>query len=157
MILKGIIDTDHVNYKKLSMTIMFPYCNFKCDRECRLIVCQNNPLINEPDIIVDYDYIIRRYLDNPMSEAIVCQGLEPMDSFGDLIEFVRLFREKSDDDIVIYTGYYKEEIEDYINQLKQYKNIIVKFGRYIPGHQVHKDDILGVNLASDNQYAEKIS
>ena len=157
MILKGIIDTDHVNYKKLSMTIMFPYCNFKCDRECRLIVCQNNPLINDPDIEVDYDYIIRRYLDNPMSEAVVCQGLEPMDSFNDLINFVRLFREKSEDDIVIYTGYYKEEIKDYIDQLKQYKNIIVKFGRYIPGQQTHKDEVLGVNLASDNQYTEKIS
>jgi DNA gyrase/topoisomerase IV subunit B len=80
-----------------------------------------------------------------------------MDSFGDLIEFVRLFREKSDDDIVIYTGYYKEEIEDYINQLKQYKNIIVKFGRYIPDEEKHRDSVLEVNLASNNQYAEKIS
>ena len=61
------------------------------------------------------------------------------------------------DDIIIYTGYDKNEIEDQIMILKKYKNIIVKFGRYVPGQQAHFDKVLGVELASDNQYAEKIS
>ena len=60
-------------------------------------------------------------------------------------------------DAKIVTGDIVGEIKDYIDQLKQYKNIIVKFGRYIPGQQTHKDEVLGVNLASDNQYTEKIS
>jgi len=33
MIIKGLIDEDFVNYKKPSMTIMMPYCTFKCDKE----------------------------------------------------------------------------------------------------------------------------
>lgn len=74
------------------------------------------------------------------------------------------------DPIVIYTGYTKEEIMNMNNYLL-YKlcengqhywfhgvpNIIVKFGRYIPGQQPHYDPVLGVYLASDNQYAERIS
>ena len=40
---------------------------------------------------------------------------------------------------------------------RYFKNIIIKFGRYIPNQQAHYDDILGVNLASNNQYAIKIS
>ena len=71
--------------------------------------------------------------------------------------FVKKFRKKSNDDIVIYTGYYKEEIVDKINRLKNYDNIVVKFGRFIPGHEKHFDEVLGIELASDNQYAEAIS
>ena len=33
MIVKGIITEDFVNYKEPCMTIEFPYCDFKCDRE----------------------------------------------------------------------------------------------------------------------------
>lgn len=39
----------------------------------------------------------------------------------------------------------------------KWKNIIVKFGRFIPNQHPHYDEVLGINLASDNQYAEKIS
>lgn len=58
---------------------------------------------------------------------------------------------------MVYTGYYKEEILEEIEQLKQYSNIIIKFGRYIPNEKKHYDEILGIDLASSNQYAEKIS
>ena len=62
-----------------------------------------------------------------------------------------------DDDIVIYTGYYENEIKDKIDILKQYKNIVVKFGRYIPNDTEHYDSVLGINLANKEQYGKKIS
>ena len=37
-----------------------------------------------------------------------------------------------------------------------FKNIIIKFGRYVPNQKEHYDEILGINLASSNQYAEVI-
>ena len=58
---------------------------------------------------------------------------------------------------MIYTGYYDYEIKDQLNELKQYPNIIIKYGRYIPNQSPHYDEILGVKLVSDNQYAERIS
>lgn len=54
-------------------------------------------------------------------------------------------------------GYDRNEIEEHIMILKKYKNIIVKFGRYIPNQKKHFDPVLGVELASDNQHAEKLS
>ena len=39
----------------------------------------------------------------------------------------------------------------------KWENIIIKFGRYIPNQEKHYDDVLGIELASDNQYAEVIS
>ena len=77
-----------------------------------------------------------------------------------LFLFIKKFREFSNDDLVIYTGYNKEEerSQDLINFIKrnQYKNIIIKYGRYIPNQTPHYDEVLGVNLASDNQYAERL-
>ena len=85
------------------------------------------------------------------------QGLEPFDSWDDVKDFVETLRDYSLDDVVIYSGYNKNEISDYVNWLAKYPNIIIKFGRYLPNQDKHYDDILGVYLASDNQYAERIS
>ena len=154
MLIKGLISEDFVNYKKSAMTIMFPHCNgFKCGAE----YCQNSPLSKAEDIEMDISDIVIRYLNNPITESVVMQGLEPFDSWDDLIGFIKQLRESTDDDIVIYTGYYKEEIADKISLLSKYKNIIIKYGRYIPRQEKHYDEVLGVYLASSNQYAERIS
>lgn len=157
--IKGIIDEDFVNYKVPSMTLMFPYCDFKCETDGNHF-CQNSSLINEKNIIIDVGKIYKRYINNPITNAIVLQGLEPMDSWNDVNDLLFHFRihEACFDDIVIYTGYNKEEIKDKIEYIQRmYSNIIIKFGRYIPGNNSHYDDVIGVNLASDNQYAERIS
>ena len=168
MIVKGIIDEDFVNYKKPSMIIEMPYCSFKCDKESGQQVCQNATLATAPDIEISIIHLINRYLKNPITQAVVFQGLEPFDSLDYLISFIRLFRELSDDDIVIYTGYTEEELADSkfpinnkrynrISFLSQFKNIIIKFVRFIPNQLSHFDEVLGVHLASPNQYAKCIS
>ena len=153
MKIKGLISEDFVNYKKPAMTIMFPRCTFKCGEG----YCQNSPLVKAENIELDVSDIVARYLNNPITESVVMQGLEPFDSWNDLIEFVKQLRESTDDDIVIYTGYYKEEIIDKVEILRKYKNIIIKFGRFLYNDKPIFDDILGVTLASSNQYAERIS
>ena len=63
-----------------------------------------------------------------------------------------------DDDFVIYTGYTEEELNNKDNNeinflyenLKNYKNIIIKFGRFIPNQDSHYDEVLGIELASNN-------
>ena len=157
MLIKGIIDEDFINYKKPCMVIEFPYCSFKCDKECGKQVCQNGALANSQNINIERMDLINRYLKNDITQSIVMQGLEPFDSWDDLISFIFLFRCYSDDDIVIYTGYNLSELEEKVELLSYFDNIIIKFGRYIPNKQSHYDNILGVNLASDNQYAIKIS
>ena len=157
MLIKGIIDEDFINYKKPCMVIEFPYCSFKCDKECGKQVCQNGALANSPNIDIEHMDLINRYLKNDITQSIVMQGLEPFDSWDDLISFIFLFRCYTNDDIVIYTGYNLSELEEKVELLSYFDNIIIKFGRYIPNQQAHYDDILGVNLASDNQYAIKIS
>ena len=154
----GIIDEDFVNYKKPSMVIEFPYCSFKCDKECGRPVCQNSALVNEPVIEIDTKKIVERYLQNSITEAIVFQGLEPFDSCEDMYDLIVEIRRRTNDDIVIYTGYDYREIYHYTDKLGHiFQNIIIKYGRYVPDVEPHFDPILGVNLASDNQYAEKIS
>ena len=153
MKVKGLINEDFVNYKKVSMTIMFPHCTFKCGAEH----CQNSPLSKSKTYDMDIDETIEKYLNNPITDAVVMQGLEPFDSWSELLLFIEKFRAKSHDDIVIYTGYNKEEIADKIDILKRFKNITIKFGRFLPNQEKHYEEVLGVELASSNQHAEVIS
>ena len=154
MIVKGIIDEDFVNYKEPSMTIEFPYCSFKCDKECGQQICQNSPLANEPDIFISVYDLIDRYMNNPITKAVVCQGLEPFDSIDDLYVFLDRFRRRTNDPVIIYTGYTEEELQSEIPRLQKFDNIIVKYGRFIPDSPHIFDTVLGVELASDNQYAK---
>ena len=64
------------------------------------------------------------------------------------------FRYRHADPIVIYTGYTEDEVKEKFSPIYLYENIIIKYGRYIPNQKSHYDEILGVNLASDNQYAK---
>lgn len=139
------------------MFIGFPTCSWKCDRECGMQVCQNSALASVPIKNIDFKTIVNRYINNPITSSVVCGGLEPFDTWDDLYWLVTHLRMSTQDDIVIYTGYYKEEIEVYIDELKVFPNIIIKFGRYIPNREKHFDKVLEVCLASDNQYAERIS
>ena len=156
MKLKGINDYDICNYKKPAMFLIFPYCSFKCNKECGVNVCQNSALAREPVIEVRVADIVHRYLDNPLTHAVVCGGLEPFDSVQDLNLFITYFRMHSKDPIIIYTGYKEEELIEQIKFLQQFDNIIVKFGRFIPDSLHIFDTVLGVELASNNQYAKLI-
>ena len=160
MIVKEIRDEDFTSYKKASMVIGFPSCTFKCEKECGCKgMCQNNALVTAPDIEISVDALVKRYIDNPITHAVICAGLEPFDSFEDLFRVIVHLRVKGcNDDVVIYTGYYKNEIpEEYLERLSLVSNIIIKWGRFIPNQQSHFDKVLGIGLASDNQYAERIS
>lgn len=159
MLVKSIIDEDFINYKKPSMIVAFPKCDFKCDKECGRAVCQNSPLAKESDIKISYRKIIERYLSNPITKAICFAGLEPFDCPYDVLHLIEILRLNygCNDDVVIYTGYNKEEIDkELLKDLHILGNVIIKYGRYIPDQQPHYDEILGVNLASDNQYAERL-
>ena len=154
----NIIVEDFVNYKKPSMFIGFPCCTFKCNKEAGKVVCQNYHLMQEKQIDISYEEIVKMYLENPLTSAIVFGGLEPFDTYEDLKNLITEFRKYTNDDIVIYTGYNENEIENKTALLsKNFANIIVKFGRFMPNTTQHFDEILGVKLFGDNQYAKKIS
>lgn len=161
MKVKDIRDEVFQDYKKPSMLISMCECDWKCftERGLNPSICQNSAIAQQPDINVSIPDICDRYITNFITFAVVIGGLEPMLQFGEVIEFIRCLREDClvDDDVVIYTGYYPEEIQDELDQLSQYKNIIVKFGRYRTDLQPHFDEVLGITLASSNQYALKIS
>lgn len=155
MKLKGIIDCDFTNYKEPVMTLECPTCDFKCDRLNGCQVCQNSKLVAEPDINVSERTLWDLYKSNPLTKGFCLQGLEPFDSEPQLLDFIEFIRYGMDcrDPIIIYTGYNKDEI-GCLDLLQEYGNIIIKYGRYIIGEEPHYDEVLGVNLASNNQYAE---
>ena len=141
------------------MFIGFPHCSFKCEKECGIKCCQNSELAQVPNIEIGINTIVKRYINNSITSAIVIGGLEPFDTEEDLFCLISALRELTQDDIIIYTGFKKEEVQyrKIYQELLKFKNIIIKFGRFIPNQPSHYDEILGIKLASDNQYAERIS
>ena len=159
MLIKNLIDVDFINYKKPSMFIIMPHCSFKCDKENGCLMCQNSSLVHEPTHNVDTRLMVTRYIENPITKAVTFGGLEPLDTIEDVLEFVDILRNiyKNEDDVVIYTGYTEEELinnKDY-KRILEYGNIIIKYGRFRPNQTPHYDEVLGVNLVSDNQYARR--
>lgn len=159
MLIKSFKDEDFVNYKKPSMFIITPTCSFKCDKENGCLMCQNSHLVHEPTHTVETGALVQRYTQNFITNAVVFGGLEPFDTAEDIVEFLYLLRRiwGRKDDVVIYTGYTEEELiaNKYYEQILEYGNIIIKYGRFRPNQTPHYDEVLGVNLASDNQYAKR--
>lgn len=155
MRVKNIIDEDFVNYKKPSMFIATCFCDWKCCTELGIdiSICQNSLTAQQKTIDISTDEILRRYINNPITQAVVIGGLEPMLQFDEVSELIHTFRENGcNDTFVIYTGYQLDEIHfEYKYLQTHFKGIVLKIGRYIPNHKPHYDEVLGISLASDNQ------
>lgn len=172
IVVKDIIDEDFTNYKKPSMFIATTKCTFKCEKEDCNVHCHNSKIALQPSIHIDCNDLINRYINNPITQAVVIGGLEPFDTFDELLCFINEFRKVCSDDIVIYTGYTEEEILSLKhNNLNCFRNLlefnklnsngdlnanklIIKYGRFKASSDEIYDDILGITLASSNQYAK---
>lgn len=159
---RAVVNEDYTNYKVPAMFIGCISCDGKCCTEGGFSpsVCINHEWTHTTIEDVDDEHIISDYLSNPITHAIVFGLLEPMLQYDEIREFIYKLRRhhRCFDDVVIYTGYYKNEIEDQVKELSSsFENIIIKFGRFIPDKPKRFDDVLGVWLASDNQYAEVVS
>jgi pyruvate-formate lyase-activating enzyme len=141
------------------MLIATHSCDYKCliEKNLPLDVCQNSHLSMCETKSEEIELLIKRFNDNKLSDCIIFAGLEPMLQFKEILNFIKEFRKKNNEDVIIYTGYYENEVLDKLNILSNYKNIIVKFGRYDASLSSIFDNILNVELISNNQYAKKIS
>lgn len=153
MRVKNIIWEDTVNYRVPCLFIGTSVCSFKCGPN----LCQNSALARAPTMTIENDELIRRYQENPLTEAIVFGGLEPLDQLPEIAGFcAALNQHEVTDDLVIYTGYEEKEVAteiDSLRDLNRMRNLVVKYGRFLPDRPGRRDDILGVTLVSDNQYA----
>ena len=156
MRIKGLTDEDFVNYKYPSMFIAVGNCDWKCCIEggFDISVCHNSPLAHAPEYDINIDFLYNNYINNPITQAIVIGGLEPFTRFNDIYELIKYFRDNNcNDTFIIYTGYYPYEILKELKLLNEFDNIIIKFGRYKQNTPSKFDEILGIELSSNNQYA----
>jgi hypothetical protein len=95
-------------------------------------------------------------MSNPITSAIVFGLLEPMLQPYEIERFIQKLREEymCNDPVIIYTGYTESEVGIIIRDWARFGNIIAKYGRFVPNQDKHFDDVLGVDLASPNQYAK---
>ena len=153
----NIVDEDFVNYKKPSMFIGTCFCDFKCCIEAGIpkTACQNAALASLCPTEISDEAILKRYLANGITSAVVIGGMEPFLQFYEIVHLLHVFRaNKIYDEFVVYTGYNEDEIQREIQELTSFPPVIVKFGRYMPDDKSRFDEVLGVTLASSNQYGK---
>ena len=158
--LKGVVLEDFVNYKDPCMFLITCHCDWKCCIEANIpiSVCQNSSLVSSSIKEYSYQSLLNAYKANDITKAICFGGLEPVIQIDEIIGMIDYFRNNGiKDTFIIYTGYNKAEIAEHVDRLKQYSNIIIKYGRYVPNDKEHIDNVIGVALASSNQCAERIS
>ena len=151
----GISDINFTDYKLPSLYIAVPYCSFKCEKDYGRAICQNSSLAKCDKISVTVDKLVELYQANPITQSFVFGGLEPLDSPELLEAIVELQARTNPRRVVIYTGYTEEEVLTTHPQILTLPNLIIKYGRFVPDQPSHFDPILGVNLASPNQYAKE--
>lgn len=158
MKLSGIPTMVFNDYKKTSLYIPFINCTLKCVKEAKergeyMVECQNHSLLKLKEYLhISVEDIKKQYIDNnPFIEAVILSGLDPFDSWEDAYEFITEFRKISDMEIVIFTGYEPFEIHEKLLQIKNFSNIIIKFGRYKPLEPKRYDEIGMITLISGNQ------
>ena len=160
MMVKTVVNERFQDYKKPSLFVATARCDWKCcsDAGRKPAMCQNSSIAQLPTINISEEEIFLRYTSDPITQAVVVGGLEPLLQENEVLKLVAYFREHNCmDDIVIYTGYYRHEVLPFVDKVAQYPNIIMKFGRYVPARCKRYDRVLGVELASDNQYGEVVS
>lgn len=163
MLISSFIET-FVDYKKQGILIGFPTCDGKCWKDIGMdtSICQNEALKKEA-IEISLDNLfnkIEEYILSGFAKAVILAGLEPFEDTKNVLNIINFVQKiSSETDIVIYTGFNKNEIEKELELIKSIsKNrIIIKFGRFIPNSESVYDEVLGVTLASKNQYAEQIN
>lgn len=159
MRVKAVVNERFQDYRKPSLFIATAMCDWKCCTEAgrKPAMCQNSPIARLPTIYISEQEIFQRYITDPITQAVVIGGLEPLLQKDEVLSLIQYFREhQCPDDIVIYTGYYRHEVLPFIDEVAQFDGIVMKFGRFIPYKSKRYDAVLGVELASDNQYAERI-
>ena len=141
------------------MLIATHSCDYKClvEKNLPLDICQNSHLSMCETKSEEVEILIKRFNDNLLSDCIIFAGLEPMLQFEEIVNFIKEFRRTNSEDIILYTGYYENEVLDKLNILSKFENIIIKFGRYDNSLSSNFDNVLKVELISKNQYAKKIS
>lgn len=155
---------DYVNYNDgsgdPSLFVGIGTCRWKCCKEAGvdISVCQNSELAKSQRISMSAKDFCDKYMTDSIGSVVV-GGLEPFDDCRSLFEFMGEFSKRlTGFDFVIYTGYREDEIGESIWSLLRenigQNRLIIKFGRFVPGQTPHKDEVLGVELSSDNQYGK---
>jgi len=152
MKLKQILHETYGDYKECSMLLIADNCINKCEG------CHNQHLLQLESKIFPDEEIIKRFVENPLSKAIIFGGLEPMDQAEEVEKFIfTAINMGIACPIIIYTSYnplsYVFRCSNVMEAIKQYLGkVIIKHGPYKKDLKPVFNEDLGVTLASSNQY-----
>lgn len=142
------------DYKKSALLFSTCYCDWKCCHEAGvdIDICQNQKIAQQREVILPFESVLRK-VNQSFTDAVIFGGLEPLLQPDEVLQCINYLRcHEVTKDILVYTGYYMEEIDEETLMYLTVCDVILKCGRYIPDRKPKFDAVLGITLASDNQY-----
>lgn len=146
------------DYKKSALLFCTCFCDWKCCIEAGISkdICQNHKIANQREVNLPFEKALNM-VKFSITDSIIFGGLEPILQAEEVCSLIEYLRNKGiTKDILIYTGYYIEEIEESVLQRLKNCHVILKCGRFKPDRPKKFDEILGITLASDNQYGVQL-
>ena len=94
MRIKTVVNERFQDYKKPSLFVATAMCDWKCCSEAgrRQAMCQNSPIAQLPTVDISEEEIFLRYTSDPITQAVVIGGLEPLLQQDEVLELVKYFR-----------------------------------------------------------------
>lgn len=141
------------DYKKPALMVCTAHCDFKCCKDAGYDVCHNMKVAKQRGVFLPFARLLNMVNKSTLTDAVLFGGLEPFLQADELVQCIEYLRAHGmTKDIVIYTGYDRSELDQKTLLRLSCSQVIVKFGRYVPNSSPVFDPILGIILASDNQY-----
>ena len=146
------------DYKKSALLFSCCFCDWKCCKEAGIpiSVCQNQSICSQRTITLSFESVLRM-VNNSITDAIIFGGLEPFEQIDEVVRCIEYLRFNFvSKPVIIYTGFYPEEINENTLDRLSLSHVILKCGRYIPNLPPVYDEVLGITLASNNQYGVQL-
>jgi pyruvate-formate lyase-activating enzyme len=129
-------------------------CAVSCSIGCK--DCFNESVKQEPNRCSYIPNILDEIQANPFNEGVILAGLEWSSQPKELIALVKEAT-KRHLPIIIYTGYTSDQFIRRVPRIKEFPNVLIKYGSFNQNLRSFEHKEYGVNLASTNQHIQKIS
>jgi len=119
-------------------------CNYNCPG------CFHKDIEDSQVKHIDADEFLDSILDDPFSEGVILAGREWTEQYDEMIYLIDGAYRRSLE-IILYTHYTRQDIEEYYPELLKYSGMYIKCGEYDENKLVPNNVHYGVPLASSNQ------
>ncbi|MCH4890037.1 radical SAM protein [Acidaminobacter sp. JC074] len=129
-------------------------CALDCNIGCK--GCFNQSLKEAPIFYKKADEVLDEIMSNPFNEGVILAGLEWSLQPSELMAMIKSCASKNIP-VIVYTGHKIETFLRRVPKIKNYPEVLIKYGAYDESKLSLTHEAYGVRLASTNQNIQSVA